>query len=160
MKLRVQHRSFMTCGLDGRLGLSESSPMVPHIPNSFHLSLVPVDRMAFFGIMPTTTLNSSLQVSDEPAKRVEFAQHWITRGFSAVENLLEGTSGKYCVGDGVSVADVCLVPQISAAERFNVPLQAYPNIARINAGLNKLDAFIQARMDNQPDCPEELKKKA
>jgi len=59
----------------------------------------------------------------------------------------------------VTIADFCLVPQVSAAERFKVPLDQYPNIQRVNATLKDLPAFQKADQFAQPDCPEELKPK-
>lgn len=98
-----------------------------------------------------------LQVSDDQAKRQDFAHFWIAKGFAALEEILKDTSGTYCIGDEVTVADICLVPQVVAAERFRVRLEDYPNIMRINSNLCKLSAFVSGRMVNQPDCLEELK---
>src|ERR1700734_310000 len=47
-------------------------------------------------------------------------RHWITIGFEAVEDLIR--PGPYAFGNNVTVADICLVPQVANARRFKVPL--------------------------------------
>ncbi|MCE9685075.1 maleylacetoacetate isomerase [Shewanella sp. AS16] len=88
---------------------------------------------------------------DEAAKN-SWYQHWIHEGFGAFEALLEQHAGEYCFGDSITLADVCLVPQVYNAQRFNVDLSAYPNIMRIWTNCNKLPAFSQAAPELQPDA--------
>jgi len=53
----------------------------------------------------------------------EWAAYWITKGFDALEVVLSNTSGKYCVGDQITIADACLVPQCrNATVRSNMDL--------------------------------------
>ncbi|HLH90211.1 MAG TPA: maleylacetoacetate isomerase [Xanthobacteraceae bacterium] len=76
--------------------------------------------------------------------------HWITVGFEAVEMLLR--PGPYAYGAQVTLADVCLVPQVANARRFNVPLAKFPKIVAVDAACLKLPAFEKARPENQPDA--------
>ena len=76
--------------------------------------------------------------------------HWVTVGFEAVEALLR--PGPYAFGDKVTLADVCLVPQVANARRFNVPLDRFPNIVAVDAAASKLPAFDAARPERQPDA--------
>jgi len=76
--------------------------------------------------------------------------HWVTVGFEAVEALLR--PGPYAFGDHVTLADVCLVPQVANARRFNVPLDRFPKIVAVDAACLKLPAFDKARPENQPDA--------
>ncbi len=76
--------------------------------------------------------------------------HWIAVGFAALETLLR--PGPYAYGDKVTLADVCLVPQVANARRFNVPLDKYPKIVAVDAACLKLPAFDKARPENQPDA--------
>jgi maleylacetoacetate isomerase len=69
-------------------------------------------------------------------------RHWIEEGFRAIETLVEGEP--FCFGDRPSLADVALVPQVYNARRFNVPLDPFPNIARIDAACAALKAFVDA----------------
>jgi maleylpyruvate isomerase len=71
-------------------------------------------------------------------------------GFEAVEALLR--PGPYSFGDAVTLADVCLVPQVANARRFNVPLDRFPKIVAVDAACLKLPAFDKARPENQPDA--------
>jgi maleylacetoacetate isomerase len=77
-------------------------------------------------------------------------QHWILIGFEAIEALLR--PGPYAFGAQVTLADVCLVPQVANAARFKVPLDRFPGIAAVNAACLKLPAFDKARPENQPDA--------
>jgi len=78
--------------------------------------------------------------------------HWIHQGFVAIEKQLKKSAGRYCFGDEVCVADIFLVAQIYNANRFNVRLDDYPLIVKINAHCLKQQAFIDAIPENQPDC--------
>ncbi|XP_032261563.1 maleylacetoacetate isomerase isoform X2 [Phoca vitulina] len=95
------------------------------------------------------------QVGQE--NQLTWAQKVIRSGFNALEQILRSTAGKYCVGDEVSVADLCLVPQVANAERFKVDLTPYPTISRINKTLLALEAFQVSHPCRQPDTPPELR---
>ena len=75
--------------------------------------------------------------------------HWIVTGFEAIEELL--TPGPYACGNAVTLADLCLVPQINNARRLKVPLERFPKIVGVNSACLKLMAFDRARPENQPD---------
>jgi maleylacetoacetate isomerase len=79
----------------------------------------------------------------------EWYASWVTAGFEAVEALLR--PGPYSFGSHVSVADLCLVPQVFNARRLKVPLERFPKIAAVDAACQKLGAFEKARPENQPD---------
>jgi maleylacetoacetate isomerase len=76
--------------------------------------------------------------------------HWILEGFEALEALITATP--YACGNAITLADVCLVPQVYNARRFNVPLERFPKIAAVEAACNALPAFEQARPEKQPDA--------
>jgi maleylpyruvate isomerase len=82
---------------------------------------------------------------------------WLVRvigtGLSALEAAASKSAGEFLVGDDVSVADVCLVPQLYAARRFNVPLDAYTTLLAVEARCAALPAFAAAHPDRQPDAP-------
>ncbi len=75
---------------------------------------------------------------------------WVTVGFEAIEALIR--PAPYCFGSHVTLADICLIPQIFNARRFKVPLDNFPKILGVEAACNKLPAFDKARPENQPDA--------
>ncbi|RKP23625.1 glutathione S-transferase [Syncephalis pseudoplumigaleata] len=89
--------------------------------------------------------------------KTEWARHWITVGFEALEAELVKTAGQYCVGDQITMADVYLPPQVYNAQRFGVDMSRFPTIARIDRNLASVEAFRQAHYSRQPDCPPELR---
>jgi maleylacetoacetate isomerase len=76
--------------------------------------------------------------------------HWITQGFTAMEEMLD--PAPYACGQHVTVADICLVPQVANAQRLKVPLEKFPKIVAVDAACLKLPAFDKARPENQPDA--------
>ena len=76
--------------------------------------------------------------------------HWITQGFNAIEAAI--APGPYCFGAQVTLADVCLIPQVFNARRLKVPLEAFPKIVAVESACLKLAAFDKARPENQPDA--------
>lgn len=90
----------------------------------------------------------------EETERNRWYHHWVNEGFTAIEALLResAATGEFCHGDVPGLADVCLVPQVYNANRFEVDLAAYPTILRINQACLALDPFAQAAPDVQPDA--------
>jgi maleylacetoacetate isomerase len=80
----------------------------------------------------------------------EWYRHWVTQGFDAIEALLR--PGPYALGAHVTLADICLVPQVFNARRFKVDMTKYPKITAVDAACLKLPAFDKARPENQPDA--------
>ena len=76
--------------------------------------------------------------------------HWVIEGFKAIEAMI--APAPYACGAHVTVADLCLVPQVFNARRFKVPLDAFPKIVAADAACLKLAAFDKARPENQPDA--------
>jgi maleylpyruvate isomerase len=81
-----------------------------------------------------------------------WAQHWVGRGMDALETLVAQSAGRYCVGDEVTLADLCLVPQVFSARRFGVDLTRCPTVVRVEEALSQLPAFQRAHADHQPDA--------
>ncbi|XP_018047360.1 PREDICTED: probable maleylacetoacetate isomerase 2 [Atta colombica] len=108
------------------------------------------------GIQPLQNIGLLTHVGEE--RKTEWAQNWITRGFTAVEKLLLSSAGKYCVGDEITLADCCLVPQIYNARKFHVDLKPFSTILRVDRHLEHHPAFTTTHPNNQPDCPPEATK--
>lgn len=85
------------------------------------------------------------------ATRDSWYRHWIAEGFRGVEPMLD-PAGPFCHGDGPTLADLCLVPQVANARRLNCPLDAYPRVLRAEAAALALPAFRDTAPDRQPDA--------
>jgi len=90
---------------------------------------------------------------DEEAK-TEWYRHWVREGLSALEAHLarDPGTGDFCHGETPTLADCFLVPQVFNAQRFDIDVSAYPNVARINATCVQLPAFAHAHPSQQPDA--------
>jgi maleylpyruvate isomerase len=97
-------------------------------------------------------LTRTLGVSEE-AKDAWY-RHWIELGLSALETQLSGdaATGSFCHGATVTLADVCLIPQLANARRLPMPLDAYTTLLRIEAACKALPAFAAAAPERQPDA--------
>ncbi len=76
--------------------------------------------------------------------------HWVIEGFKAIEAMI--APAPYACGAHVTLADLCLVPQVFNARRLKVALDAFPKIVAADAACLKLAAFDKARPENQPDA--------
>lgn len=85
-------------------------------------------------------------------QKLTWIQHWLTTGFTALEQRLNLTAGEYCYGDHITLADICLVPQVYNALRFNLDVQSYPHIYRIYQHCQQLAAFALAAPEQQADA--------
>jgi maleylpyruvate isomerase len=88
-----------------------------------------------------------------PEQQVTGWAAWVNReGLAACEALIEGEAGPYCFGDAPTMADLCLVPQLSNARRFGVDLDAFPRLLKAEAAAKNNKAFADAAPERQPDA--------
>ena len=97
-------------------------------------------------------LKRELGVEDDA--RDEWYRHWIKTGFESFESALVkiDRNGPFCLGANVTLADLCLIPQMYNAHRFEVPLQPYPTLCAIEEACLELDAFQKATPEKQDDA--------
>ena len=88
-------------------------------------------------------------LGQEQAAIDAWVAHWISEGFAALEAMATPRAGQFLFGDRPTIADVCLVPQMYNARRFNVPVDSYPTLLRADANANEIEAFVRAHPDNQ-----------
>jgi maleylacetoacetate isomerase len=136
--------------------LDETHPQLPLLPRDpigrarvrALAQLIACDIHPLNNVGPLRYLKNEL--GQEQTKIDLWYHHWIITGFDALETMLG--SGPYACGSEVTLADVCLVPQVANARRLKVPLDRYPRIVAADAACAKLAAFERARPENQPDA--------
>ena len=92
-------------------------------------------------------LKDKLSVEEEA--RNDWYRHWVSEGLGALEALAAARSSKFLFGDNPTMADICLVPQLYNARRFNVPLDDYPTLVRADENANRLEAFAAVHPDRE-----------
>ena len=97
-----------------------------------------------------STLAYLRKLGHDQAQIDEWYASWILSGFEAVETMIR--PAPYAFGSHVTIADLCVVPQVFNARRFKVPLDRFPKIAGVDAACNKLAAFDKAHPEKQPDA--------
>lgn len=138
--------------------LDEKHPQVPLLPTNIEDRAI-VRAMAqsiACEVHPLNNLRVLQYLVDEmgldEAAKLKWYQHWIKQGFAAYEQMLVRYSGRYSFGDSVTMADLCLVPQVYNANRFNVPLDEYPHLLRVFNECQTLPAFKDAAPEAQYDA--------
>src|SRR5262249_21458712 len=90
------------------------------------------------------------ELGQDQAKIDRWYHHSLLVGFEALEPI--GGPSLYAFGSTVTLADICLVPQVYNARRLKVPLDRFPKLVAIDAACMKLAPFERARPENQPDA--------
>ncbi len=89
------------------------------------------------------------QLGCDEAVRQAWYEHWIAEGLEPIEALLAGQAGPFCLGEQVTIADVCLVPQLYNARRYACDLATYPRLRAIDEHCQALPAFAEAAPERQ-----------
>ena len=137
--------------------LDETSPSMPLLPAEplqrsrvrAMANIIACDIHPLNNLRVLKHLVGVLGVSEDAKK--QWYHHWIKLGFDALERQM--VKGAYTAGDGLSMADVYLVPQVFNALRFDMAMNPYPKIMSVFERCNEQDAFIKAHPDNQEDNP-------
>lgn len=137
--------------------LEETSPDMPLLPADplqrsrvrAMANIIACDIHPLNNLRVLKHLVGELGVSEDAKK--QWYHHWIKLGFDALERQM--VKGAYSAGDGLSMADVYLVPQVFNALRFDMAMNPYPKIMSVFERCNEQDAFIKAHPDNQEDNP-------
>ncbi len=88
----------------------------------------------------------------DAAARAAWGRRWIGAGLAAIEARLADTAGRFAVGDDVTLADICLVPQLYNARRVDLDLTPFPKVVEVDGNARALSAFARAAPENQPDA--------
>lgn len=147
--------------------LNELHPAVPLLPQDVQgrATVRALANIIACDVQPVTNLRILARIGaltpgsndEKAAVRAQWAKELITEGLAAYEAIAKDVAGSYSVGDTVSMADVCLVPAVWGAERFNVDMHAFPTVVRVCERLAGLDAVRRAHWKSQGDTPEELR---
>ncbi|MGJ8687960.1 MAG: maleylacetoacetate isomerase [Gammaproteobacteria bacterium] len=137
--------------------LEETSPELPLLPADLlqrsrvraMVNIIACDIHPLNNLRVLKHLVGELGVSEE--EKTQWYHHWIKLGFDALEQQM--VKGAYSAGDGLSMADVYLVPQVFNALRFEMEMSPYPKIMSVYKRCNELGAFIKAHPDHQEGNP-------
>lgn len=137
--------------------LEEKFPAPPLLPQAPHerarvraLALaIACDIAPLNNLGPLQFLGNELKLT--PEQKTLWYNHWIAKGFAAIERMLNesGMTGSFCHGGSPTLADCVLVPQVYNARRYGCDLAPYPTLTRIADRCDTLPAFIAAQPGNQ-----------
>jgi maleylpyruvate isomerase len=103
------------------------------------------------GIQPFQNLTFQKLLKAAGIEPIPVARGYIERGLGALEAIAKTTAGRFLVRDGVTFADILLVPQLFAARRHAVDVEGFPTLRRVELECSALPAFEAAHPNAQPD---------
>jgi maleylpyruvate isomerase len=134
--------------------LEELQPAPPLLPTSLYwrAKVRQLTQIINSSMQPLHNVSVLNEVKRLGGSRVQWASLWLSKAFAALEKEAQKTAETCLVGHAVSMADACLVPQMAAARRFELDMEPYPLLRRVEQHLATLPAFIAAHADRQPDA--------
>ncbi len=135
--------------------LDERYPDPPLLPRDIHERARQFAYMIASDIHPLIAFRAISFLRDgfkiDTSGRREWFNYWLIEGLDALELWLSADGGarRYCVGDQVTIADVCLVPQLEVARRNHIDLDDFPRLTSVEATCLALDAFRKAQPATQ-----------
>lgn len=85
------------------------------------------------------------------SQSTDWMNHWMHEGLSAFDALID-QQGDFCFGDSVTLADVCLIPQLYNAHRWGLDMSAFSRLLQIEKNCLEMSAFNAALPENQLDA--------
>ena len=132
--------------------IEEMFPQNPLLPSSpaERARVRQICQMIIAGTQPLQNLSVMRMYSTDQADQQAWSQHWIALGLAKVETVVAQHAGTYSVGGELSLADLCVVPQVYNAIRFNIPMDQFPTLKRINDHCITLASCDAAAPHTQP----------
>ncbi|MGH8597990.1 MAG: maleylacetoacetate isomerase, partial [Gammaproteobacteria bacterium] len=137
--------------------LDETHPTPPFLPGDPQqrararqlAQIIVADIQSLTNLRVLAYLRTALRLND--TQRSLWFRHWLLEGLDALELWLtaEGQAHRYALGAEVTLADICLVPVLSSARRFALPLDDFPRLCAVETQCMTLDAFRLAHPDQQ-----------
>eukprot|EP01126_Amoeba_proteus_P043506 TRINITY_DN477_c0_g1_i4.p1 TRINITY_DN477_c0_g1~~TRINITY_DN477_c0_g1_i4.p1 ORF type:complete len:214 (-),score=32.04 TRINITY_DN477_c0_g1_i4:76-717(-) len=134
--------------------LDQAYPEIPLIPRD-PWDAAKVRALAYIiacDIQPLQNLRVLKQNTSDGPSMAAYGRKVNEDGLTRFEQAIAVTAGRYCFGDEISLADICLVPQLYNARRFQVDLDRFPTILRVSKELELQEAFKNAHPSQQPDA--------
>jgi maleylpyruvate isomerase len=150
------------------LHLTQSMAIIEYLEERFpERPLLPSDRegrararqlaeIVNSGIQPLQNLSLLKLLDAAGADSASVRNGAIVRGLTALEAIAKETAGRFLVRDGVTLADIYLMPQLGSAHRFGVDLEPFPTLRRVERECSALVEFQSAHPNAQPDHEAEL----
>ena len=144
--------------IDGQT-LTQSLAIIDYLGQQYNAQWLPQDPLMRSTIQALTysiaidihpicnlsVANLVVEGSGGKISKQAWMQHFIAKGLAASEQLLSKTeAGDYCHGNQITLADICLVPQMYNARRWHISTDAIPKLVKIDENLRKLEAFASA----------------
>ena len=104
------------------------------------------------GIQPLQNLTTTNQVKAIGGDAVVWPKKFIADGLAAFEHAADEVGSTFCIGDHPTIADCCLIPQLTSARRFGVDVAPFKRLLAIEERCLALPAFADAAPDRQPDA--------
>jgi maleylpyruvate isomerase len=145
------------------LVLTQSMAIIEYLEERFpERPLLPTDRegrararqlaeIVNSGIQPLQNLALLRALDAAGADSAKVRDTAIVRGLTALEAVAAETAGRFMVRDGVTLADIYLIPQLGSAHRFGIDLEPFPTLRRVEAECSALVEFQSAHPNAQPD---------
>lgn len=163
-------RTVPTLVIDGSWAITQSIAALEYLEEAYPNAapLLPKDARSRANVriltniiaidaQPPTNGKMQKRATELGADATEWCRSFTQTALKAFETVLASTAGRYCCGDDITLADVCLVPALWNAERFGVGLETFPRICKVYDVLKEHPAFQRSHWQQQPDCPEELR---
>jgi|AntRauTorcE11897_2_1112592.scaffolds.fasta_scaffold00336_6 maleylacetoacetate isomerase len=138
-------------------------PLLPEDPQARAfirqiVNLISCDIHPLNNLRVLTALTNEFDLNQ--AQKTLWYGKWVEQGLTALEKMITGSSyyskgSPYCTGEEITFAEVCLIPEIYNARRFEIDLSSYPTLTKIEQNCLLHPAFTEAGPEQQPDTPED-----
>ncbi|MDB5036498.1 MAG: putative maleylacetoacetate isomerase 2 isoform [Bacteriovoracaceae bacterium] len=166
--LKINPKGEVPFLIDGNIKLSQSLAICEYLDAKWNepllfpqelnerMKCLEICELIGAGIQPAHNLaildELTKRFGADDTKRADWCRHFMEKGLAALEKILEGTAGKYSLGNTLTAADIFLVPQVFAANRFKVDIAKFPIIKKVNDTCLLLEAFERAEPSRQIDA--------
>jgi maleylacetoacetate isomerase len=153
--------------VDGNLVLTQSLAIIEYLDECFpQPPLLPADAaeralvrsaalVVAADVHPLGNLRVQRWLRDEMGQDAgainRWLHQWMADGLAALEDFAARHGGDFLFGDQVTIADLCLVPQLFNARRFGLTLDSWPRLLAVDSAVSALPWAAAALPDNQPD---------